>query len=613
VPIVLLAVLAFSAAASGGARGNPIDGPVTGVERYTIKPGSHRAGGGLLVHAKEEIVVKGEVFVPAGANVDLTANVIRIGPGGGIVAVGDRESDAIWELSAGSLLEMDGRIKAGPGTSVKLAVKPDGEAVVTGEIRTVAGRDATRRSEEGGRSGSILVVGGVFGKAERVEIGASARIETGNGGHGYDDRLGRDLGRPNPCHAPHGTGGNRHTLDLLGTDGGRAGDIRLLGRTLVVRADDVEVGRGGDGGFAGAGIHAPNGAAGHAGTDISARSGSGGRGGSIVAPGYRFPAGRGGDAGDVRAGAGNGAPGCDGGETRVALGEPGQNGREGPPPKERARPGLISLADGAKGSEPADADHTGGDGGDVSIGVPFSRPTKAERQQGRKPEPLVEAIRIGFYASGGDGYHDCRKGRPVTRGTDGGAGGRLSAAASVPVDVIGSFNGGDGGEGEPPGSAGPAGKPGGKLVDSTRSFVPGMDGEHCPGTGLLYRYSIPAFAVSFTGPGYVRSPLITDRAEGGSGCGNPAADLWLVPYTTMGQGTPVTATARVSFAQANPFTIVTHRFEAPGAADEERTSLRYEGGASPSVVVEVAATAGITGISGASQRLPVTLVPTTTC
>jgi hypothetical protein len=80
-------------------------------------------------------------------------------------------------------------------------------------------------------------------------------------------------------------------------------------------------------------------------------AGSGGEGGSIVVQGTytgaALYAARGGDSGSVRAAAGDGDIGCDGGRTEAILGKPGFNGlnqgKGTKPRRTRSRSGDITL------------------------------------------------------------------------------------------------------------------------------------------------------------------------------------------------------------------------------------------------------------------------------
>jgi hypothetical protein len=78
-------------------------------------------------------------------------------------------------------------------------------------------------------------------------------------------------------------------------------------------------------------------------------AGSGGEGGSIVVQGTytgaALYAARGGDSGSVRAAAGDGDIGCDGGRTEAILGKPGFNGlnQGNKPRRTRSRSGDITL------------------------------------------------------------------------------------------------------------------------------------------------------------------------------------------------------------------------------------------------------------------------------
>ena len=120
-----------------------------------------------------------------------------------------------------------------------------------------------------------------------------------------------------------------------------------------------------------------------------------------------------------------------------------------------------------------------------------------------------------------------------------------------------------------------------------------------PAGTKLFRYSIPGFTVSFTGPRANQSPAVVDRADPGSGCGDPAKSRWTIPIAISGFGAPFSATRAVTFATQNPLVLMGNNFTSdtggPSTASV-RVNLRYVGGNTPTVKVETAATGDITGL-----------------
>lgn len=121
-------------------------------------------------------------------------------------------------------------------------------------------------------------------------------------------------------------------------------------------------------------------------------------------------------------------------------------------------------------------------------------PSHEQAEKGLAPKVVLGAV---FAAVGGQGYDGCQTSEPTVGGA-GGKGGdltvRVPAAKIVKVEIVSSFNGGDGGEGipSPQNELAPGGEPGrfpndaamwpGGLdgLKSQASFRPGRTGEMCP-------------------------------------------------------------------------------------------------------------------------------------
>jgi hypothetical protein len=134
-----------------------------------------------------------------------------------------------------------------------------------------------------------------------------------------------------------------------------------------------------------------------------------------------------------------------------------------------------------------------------------------------------------------------------------------------------------------------------------------------PAGPTLYRYSIPAFDVSFTGPAANGSPAVTDTFSAGTGCGDPATNGWAISTTTT--GIAVTPTNNVAnFSRQNPFTVLSHSFSfnktATGAI---QIAVHYLPGTPATITVETSTTGDITQVSVPTSPLPVTLTAVTTC
>lgn len=129
----------------------------------------------------------------------------------------------------------------------------------------------------------------------------------------------------------------------------------------------------------------------------------------------------------------------------------------------------------------------------------------------------------------------------------------------------------------------------------------------------LYRYSIPAFDVSFTGPAANGSPAVTDHFSEGTGCGDPATDDLAIPTTTT--GIAVTPTNNIAnFSQQNPYSLLSHSFNLNGTATGAiQIALHYLPGPPATVTVETSTSGDITQVAAPTSPLPITLTAVTSC
>jgi hypothetical protein len=508
--VALSILLAACAVLFSGGGASASRGGLSGVLRvrdYAVPVGETRVvAGDLRVVAAREIVIAGTLLVATGARIELHAgDRLAVTASGRIVAAGTRSLLAAAanpkkkvvglndEYIGGRIVEIDGLIQAGAGRSVKIASADAGTVEVNGAILVANGR-ASEMSADPGEDGGSITIGGFFGRNARTVVSRRSTLRAGDGGRGFSDIRGMITGKGvNPCQDGGGSGLDRLTRRYAGSDGGKGGSIRLAADTLSVGTDELRVGDGGHGGDAGrSGVASSDGIGGRGGTDIYGLSGAGGEGGSIVVDAKVFlgpgglHAGAGGDAGGVIVAAGNGAPNCDGGRTTAALGRPGKAGADrglnALPPAREAKPGEIMLYDGGRGGHAADQNHDAGDGGRVTIELPT-----AKRRPGVKIAYLAGEIELVGYASGGFGFVGCDT--SLSRGTDGGAGGVLTVPA-VRYSAIGSFFGGDGGDGDPAGDGGRAGTATHPPTAGRTSFRRGADGHGCNeivGSGTIAR------------------------------------------------------------------------------------------------------------------------------
>ncbi len=428
----------------------------------------------LDVRATGLIEVEGSIEVDPGAALSLSAD--RIVVDGRIVpapqarlplsATGrpTKMPVQIEPLKGRKSIVINGMLESGPSQSIVVYVSSIGTITVNGTVKTDDGIAAADPQQIGGNAGDIIMTAGPIDKAAAITISEDAVLHAGDGGAGYSDTGADETESGNPC----GPAGGRNALTLTGTRGGDGGSIRLLGEKIADEGT-IEVGNGGNGGNAGDGTHAPSGGADQGGVDFKAHSGNGGNGGAIETPGNTLEdtihAGTGGNGGKIDGAAGDGGPNCDGGSTAVSLGDVGHNGTSGKEPETQPHVGALALEKGGRGGAAADAKHPGGDGGSVLIREPSNH--------------LAGPVDLLAYADGGHGFDAC--GNASTNATAGGDGGGLTVTGQQrrSADVSNSFDGGDGGDGHPPGLGGERGSASAVIKRAVDSFQAGDSGLPC--------------------------------------------------------------------------------------------------------------------------------------
>ena len=359
----------------------------------------------------------------------------------------------------------------------------------------------------------------------------TAPVVGGFGGHGYDDVNGTLSGT---------------TVALMGTGGANGGDVNIVATKTVTISVPVQGGYGGFGGRVGFGASRDFTTAvdaispGANGVSMVATTGDGGNGGSvdILSPATSGSSigGTAGDGGSIKfARAGNGGPGGNGGTTTVTLGRLGKNGDPQPQGLRFAAP-LVELSGGGSGGASIDAQHSGGAGGSVVITLP----------SGYTP-PVPGFWSITNYANGANGFPNC-----PNAGTNAGNPGSLTIPFQT-YTVKNSFNGANGGQGSPPGTA----SLGGKDNFGTKIGQDGLPGNLCNGTPNPTATPTPAPSASVM-PTPSPSPAPTPTP---SGTPSPVASgtygiVIVTPpsITFTGIGNSQTVTATQSGNSGNTFT-----------------------------------------------------------
>jgi probable HAF family extracellular repeat protein len=375
-------------------------------------------------------------------------------------------------LDKGSLDTIDprfvvnGQFQTLPGQDLYIAVS-GGSITISADVKAGDGSDAPGARPSEGQGGGNIFIGAtaanIFVQARYKEKYGTdlnpamvlpnstiitAKLTAGNGGAGWNDEVGKDLGTP-----PYKT-------EFDGGVGGLGGNIDIDGITTRLTGATVRGGAGGRGGDAGP--QRPHDARldgageGHKGLDEDVFSGYGRDGGSVKVGGlsgaHDAKGGSGGYAGSVRCSPGNGAPGKAGGRGRCFVGFIGEDGK-GPDGTAAAigNPTTVTCFDGARGGDTDSQSLSGGKGGWLEL---IYSSTKGS-SLGLAPRPI--RVTVQNFGNGGKGFNGCPKSQ---FGTNGGDGGLLILhlyvlpAGDKPTD---SFNGGGAGDGMPPGVIGKGG------------------------------------------------------------------------------------------------------------------------------------------------------------
>jgi hypothetical protein len=150
----------------------------------------------------------------------------------------------------------------------------------------------------------------------------------------------------------------------------------------------------------------------------------------------------------------------------VSVGNIGHNGTSGKEdPNRQPHMGRLSLVAGGRGGNGDDSKHPGGDGGAAVVHLPNNN----------RSGP----IDITSYGGGGHGFDAC--GNASTNATAGGDAGALTMTGEprASANVDDAFNGGDGGDGHPPGLGGEKGATSASLKHAVDSFQAGDPGLPC--------------------------------------------------------------------------------------------------------------------------------------
>ena len=528
----ILAAFPLIASCGGGGGGpEPLFGELN-VTDFILPAGQTRkVTQDLTIRSTGNIQIDGNLIVVPGALVNLLADRDLLLNGritGEPVrknAVTRQDSDAPGFLFVGANITTATQFQLElEDPSVSLIVvnnDPDGQVTVAGNITTRDGTDSTARGTGGGRSGSIeigsnqaLILArgkGVLNAVAPRTVTIQGVLRTGRGGNGFTDLQGVDEGR---------------VLRATASDGGRAGGIRIAASERVdFSAGAFRPGNGGRGGDVGSAQSPVRGRNGtqvlEMGQSIIAAPGSGGfTGEAEITPGPTpelpdRPVG--GRAGSVYVAAGNGGPAGRGGDVTTGSALPGQP--QIVQPVEYLTSVYVSGGgNGGDAAGPQGLESLGGTGGNVTVNRFTTR----------------VFIHVANAGNAGNGWNGCAS-SPVTSGGEGGEGGRLFGEPTperADVDVAGSFEGGDGGAGNPPGAAGkggwdvlgntyPDGQPGGPCDTQTGSFS-------APTHNPLVTGSQYAYQETQTGSSPINTVEVVGTQANFTGIGNQ-----LFPVDTM--------------------------------------------------------------------------------
>lgn len=476
----------------------PIQGEII-TENFTIAAGETRlATGDLVVRASKSIEINGTLLVNEGADISLLSegpvtisgnirpNVTESPVKTNSSAIlsqnikythADSGDSSIAICSPKVTITADGDMSL--SSSLLIATVGAGIVEIYGNVRTRDGADGTIEHYHGEDGGDIDIgtdsaldlirnQRGVPTAAMPASVKIPASLRTGSGGRGYND------------HAGHRDGETQYYIAGLG---GLGGKIRISSVALIDLTNGrLFAGHGGDGGSVwfqrdADYSHLDGKEIGEQGLNVIATSGGGGIGGSVILTTPNIISspsinpGSGGSIGNIRVRAGNGGAGGRGGNTIFNIGTLGFNGAITPTLDNffvlRTVNATVYLMKGGNGGASISPGMPGGAGGNVQNNV----------------SGAIRFLAVNNYSNGGNGYNGCQS-TPVTSGTSGGNGGTIDVQTSVaeldPVILNTVARGGDGGNGNPPGIGGEAGK------FDDKSGLSGVAGGPCPGTSTSF-------------------------------------------------------------------------------------------------------------------------------
>ena len=496
---------------NGGAATADLSGTIQ-TDRFEVPAGqTQQVSGDTTVHSTGDIVVAGDLAVANDASLSLIAdgNLIISGnvtspdepepEGGDEARAVTRQGEPKLVVLSGSTVTLgptlqDPSTRIGAPLSSDLLIAVEDQGVVnirdtalaggTGKRGTTAAEPGTETGAQGGGNVEIGTVrandaaraagASGAGRPAAINVAVGATIRAGAGGWGFSS-TGRFEGRNRIMEAGDGAPGGDVIL--------RADAIEVTAALDVAENAPVRGGQGGDGGDCrGAAINGrPNVLFGDntVGGDARFTTGHGGMGGTVTLDGAvdsgssgKFQSGDGGRAGDANVTAGDGGDGLSGGNSSGLLGRGGAPGVVDGNliPGTAGRLGVIVIG-GGNGGTAASNQQNGGNGGFISL-------------VNRDNAPAEGQLTIRDACSGGDGFFGCLQ---QTNGTDGGNVNPvpLFEPASLRMGnlVLGlvenSFNGGDGGDGTPPGNGGRFGED----EQGQPLGVSGNNGAPCPTDG----------------------------------------------------------------------------------------------------------------------------------
>jgi hypothetical protein len=465
---------------------HPSDKTVGGVieaENWTVPKGETLTveARGLTVFAKRNITVDGTLKIDPGSRIAFFAKVFAVHPTGRIEAIltpnGVRTAVKSVNDVISACLFRNGQLNDSPGFAQ--IVIPSGDNLYLTSSSPIKDSGCQLRTYTGiglepGRVGNFALAGLHDGEpAGNLEIGTPTAIamtkrasrEAGVVKQAYAYGYVMILNRIFP--ATGGAGAN----DLKGVfsppsdtwsfhpgNGGRGGNVSIVTGTAdaLTIGGLVTAGTGGaGGGFDAASLNGteaePNA------ENLSVVQSSGGAGGSVNVTANSidgtlvFRGGSGGAPGPASAAGGDGYSDQysgvgNGGNVTLSLGRVGKagtgpaNGADGTFPAMTFSGGTVAT--------PATCCAAGGLGGTFTL----------TRNPGVPPLPNGASVVLDAFGTGGYGASGYSAGPPCTPGYNGGKGGDLYNIGKELVSLVnGSFDGGDGGGGTPPGNGGPGG------------------------------------------------------------------------------------------------------------------------------------------------------------